>query len=40
LAVANNGDWHRPIRNGGERFARAVEDGAEKTRVLKLITAV
>ena len=39
-AIVEYGDWHRPIRNGGERFARAVHDGAEKTRALKLITAV
>ena len=37
-AIVEYGDWHRPIRQGGERFARAVDDGAEKTRALKLIT--
>jgi phage/plasmid-like protein (TIGR03299 family) len=39
-AIAEYADWHRPIRQGGERFARAVDDGAQKTRVLELITAV
>jgi len=39
LATVNNGDWHRPIRQGGERFARAIDNGADKTRALELITA-
>ena len=39
-AVVEYGDWHRPMRQGGERFARAVDDGAQKTRALELITAV
>jgi hypothetical protein len=38
-AIVEYGDWHRPIRQGGERFARAVDDGAQKTRALELITA-
>ena len=38
-AIVEYGDWHRPIRNGGERFARAVDDGADKTRALELISA-
>ena len=38
-AIVEYGDWHRPIRQGGERFARAVDDGALKTRALELITA-
>jgi phage/plasmid-like protein (TIGR03299 family) len=38
-AIVEYGDWHRLIRQGGERFARAVDDGGEKTRALKLITA-
>jgi phage/plasmid-like protein (TIGR03299 family) len=37
-AIVEYGDWHRPIRQGGERFARAVDDGAQKTRALELIT--
>jgi phage/plasmid-like protein (TIGR03299 family) len=36
-AIVEYGDWHRPIRQGGERFARAVDAGAEKTRALGLI---
>jgi phage/plasmid-like protein (TIGR03299 family) len=39
-AVVEYCDWHRPMRQGGERFARAVDDGAQKTRALELITAV
>jgi phage/plasmid-like protein (TIGR03299 family) len=38
-AIVEYGDWQRPLRNGGERFARAVDDGAQKTRALELITA-
>jgi phage/plasmid-like protein (TIGR03299 family) len=38
-AIVEYGDWHRPIRQGGERFARAVDDGAQKTHALELITA-
>ncbi len=38
-AIVEYGDWHRPIRQGGERFARAVEDGVQKTRALELISA-
>jgi len=37
-AIVEYGDWHRPIRQGGERFARAIDDGAQKTRALELIT--
>jgi hypothetical protein len=37
-AIVEYGDWHRPIRQGGERFARVVDDGAQKTRALELIT--
>jgi phage/plasmid-like protein (TIGR03299 family) len=37
-AIVEYGDWQRPIRQGGERFARAVDDGAHKTRALELIT--
>jgi hypothetical protein len=37
--IVEYGDWHRPIRQGGERFARVVDDGAGKTRALELITA-
>jgi phage/plasmid-like protein (TIGR03299 family) len=38
-AIVEYDDWHRPIRQGGERFARVVDDGADKTRALELITA-
>jgi phage/plasmid-like protein (TIGR03299 family) len=38
-AIVEYGDWHRPMRRGGERFARALDDGAEKTRALELISA-
>ncbi|MFZ0043103.1 MAG: hypothetical protein WAK93_17475, partial [Solirubrobacteraceae bacterium] len=37
-AVVEYGDWLRPIRQGSERFARAVDDGAQKTRALELIS--
>jgi phage/plasmid-like protein (TIGR03299 family) len=38
-AIVEYGDWLRPIRQGGERFARAVDGGADKTRALELISA-
>ena len=38
-AIVEYSDWHRPIRQSGERFARAVDDGAHKTRALELVTA-
>ncbi len=38
-AIVEYGDWHRPIRQGGERFARAIDDGTQKTRALELVTA-
>ena len=38
-AIVEYGDWHRPIRRGGDRFARAVDDGAHKTRALELVIA-
>ncbi len=38
-AIVEYGDWHRPIRQGGERFARALDDGAQKTRALELMIA-
>ncbi len=37
-AIIEYGDWYRPIRQSGERFARAVDDGTQKTRALELIT--
>jgi phage/plasmid-like protein (TIGR03299 family) len=38
-AIVEYGDWLRPIRAGGQRFARAIDDGAAKTRVLQLVAA-
>src|SRR5581483_1799181 len=38
-AVVEFADHLRPIRQGGERFGRAVDDGAIKTRALELILA-
>jgi len=38
-AIVEYGDWHRPMRQGGERFARAIDDGPDKTRALELIKA-
>jgi hypothetical protein len=37
-AVVEHLDWGRSVR-GGERFARAIDDTAAKTRALELITA-
>jgi phage/plasmid-like protein (TIGR03299 family) len=37
--IVEYGDWHRPMRQRGDRFARAIDDGADKTRALKLIPA-
>jgi len=37
-AIVEYGDWLKPIRQGGERFARAVDDGAQKTRALELVS--
>lgn len=36
-AIVEFGDWLRPIRAGSERFARAIDDSAQKTRALELI---
>lgn len=36
-AIVEYGDWLRPIRRSGERFGRAVDDGANKTHALELI---
>jgi phage/plasmid-like protein (TIGR03299 family) len=38
-AIVEYGDWIRPLRSGGQRFARAVDDGPEKTRALQLVAA-
>jgi phage/plasmid-like protein (TIGR03299 family) len=38
-AIVEYGDWLRPLRSSGQRFARALDDGPEKTRALALVTA-
>jgi phage/plasmid-like protein (TIGR03299 family) len=38
-AIVEYGDWIRPMRSSAQRFARAVDDGAEKTRALQLVAA-
>jgi phage/plasmid-like protein (TIGR03299 family) len=38
-AIIEYGDWIRPLRSNGQRFARALDDGPEKTRALQLIAA-
>jgi hypothetical protein len=35
----DSGDWLRPLRSNGRRFARALDDGPEKTRALHLVAA-
>ena len=39
-AIVEYGDWMRPLRSSGQRFARALDDGPEKTRALQLVAAV
>jgi hypothetical protein len=39
IAVVGYGDWLRPMRSSGQRFARALEDGPETTGALQLIAA-
>ena len=38
-AIVEYGDWLRPLRSSGQRFARALDDGLEKTRALQLVAA-
>jgi hypothetical protein len=38
-AIVEYGDWLRPLRSNGQRFARALDDGPEKTRALQLVAA-
>ncbi len=38
-AIVEYGDWLRPLRTSGQRFARALDDGPEKTRALQLVAA-
>jgi phage/plasmid-like protein (TIGR03299 family) len=37
-AIVEYADWIRPARNAGQRFARGIDDTAQKTRALELIT--
>ncbi|HTD08811.1 MAG TPA: DUF932 domain-containing protein [Solirubrobacteraceae bacterium] len=38
-AIVEYGDWLFPLRSSGQRFARALDDGPEKTRALQLVAA-
>jgi phage/plasmid-like protein (TIGR03299 family) len=38
-AIVEQTDWHRRLREGTDRFARALDDGPDKTRALQLIAA-
>ena len=38
-AIVEYGDWIRPRRSSAHRFARTLDDGAEKTRSLQLVSA-
>jgi hypothetical protein len=38
-AIVEYGDWIRPLRSNGRRFARVLDDGPEKTRALQLVAA-
>jgi Domain of unknown function (DUF932) len=38
-AIVEYGDWLRPLRSSGQRFARVLDDGPEKTRALQLVAA-
>lgn len=38
-AIVEYGDWLRPLRSSVQRFARALDDGPEKTRALQLVAA-
>jgi hypothetical protein len=38
-AIVEYGYWLRPLRSSGQRFARALDDGPEKTRALQLVAA-
>lgn len=39
-AIVEYGDWLRRLRSRGQRFARALDDGPEKTRALQFVAAV
>ena len=38
-AIIEHSDWIRPVNGGSQRFARAIDDGARKTRAFELIAA-
>jgi phage/plasmid-like protein (TIGR03299 family) len=38
-AIVEYGDWLRPLRSNGQRFARALDDGPGKTHALQLVAA-
>lgn len=38
-AIIEHADWIRPVNAGSQRFARAIDDGARKTRALELIAS-
>jgi hypothetical protein len=38
-AIIEHADWIRPVTAGSQRFARVIDDGGRKTRVLELIAA-
>ena len=37
--IIEYGDWLRPLRSTPQRFARALDDGPEKTRALQMVAA-
>jgi hypothetical protein len=38
-ATIEHGDWIRPVNAGTQRFARAIDESARKTRALELVSA-
>lgn len=38
-AIVEHSDWIRPLRDGTQRFARAIDDAPQKTKALQLIVA-
>ena len=36
-AIVEHADWIRPVNQGSQRFARAIDDSARKTRALSLV---
>lgn len=35
--IVEHSDWIRPLHNGSQRFARAIDDVSRKTRALELV---